>query len=89
MKEVKSCRKCNIIFSSDSGEMICNKCKVGEGKTLKLIRDYLYDNSRTSIYDLSVKFNISVKPIEEHIRNDRLNIIKHLCLIVNVQEEVR
>ena len=74
MREVKNCRKCNMIFSTDSGEMFCNKCQAEEEKIFKLIKNYLYDNPGTSIYDLSVKFNISVRRIQEYIRNDRFNV---------------
>ena len=75
MKEVKNCRKCNMIFSTYEGAVLCKKCEIKEEETFKVIRDYLYDNPRTSIHDLSVKFNISVKRIEQYVRNGRFNIL--------------
>ena len=74
MKEVKNCRKCNMVFSTYDGAELCKKCEIDEEETYKTIRDFLYDNPGISIHDLSVKLNISVRRIEQFIRNGRLNI---------------
>lgn len=75
MKEVKNCRKCNMIFSAEEGTVLCKKCEVEEEETFKIIRDYLYDNPGTRIQDLSAELNISVKRIEQYVRNGRLNAL--------------
>lgn len=74
MREVKNCKRCHMIFSTYDDAMLCKKCQDIEEETFKLIRDYLYDNPGTSIYDLSAKFNISTKRLGEYLRNDRLQI---------------
>jgi len=74
MREVKNCKKCNMIFTTNDGSLFCKKCQIEEDRTFKLIRDYLYDNPGTSVHDLSAKFNISVRRIEEYIRNGRFDI---------------
>ena len=74
MKEVKNCKKCNMIFSTNDGSLLCKKCQTQEENTFKMIRDYLYDNPGTNVRDLSIKFNISIRRIEEYIRNGRFDI---------------
>lgn len=74
MKEVKNCKNCNMIFSTSDGSLFCKKCQTEEEKTFKMIRDYLYDNPGTSVRDLSTNFNISVRRIEEYIRNGRFDV---------------
>ena len=74
MKEVKNCRKCNIVFLSNEGSELCKKCESDEEETYKTIRDFLYANPGISIHDLSEKLNISVRRIEHFIRKGRLNI---------------
>lgn len=74
MREIKNCKKCNMVFSTNEGAMLCKKCQIDEEQIFKLVRDYLYDNPRTSVQDLSIKFNISVRRIEEYIRNGRFDV---------------
>jgi hypothetical protein len=74
MREVKNCKKCNMVFSTNDGARLCKKCQTKEDEIFRSVRDYLYDNPRTNIYDLSVKFNISVQRIQEYIRNERIEV---------------
>jgi hypothetical protein len=75
MNDIKNCRKCNRIFTADQGAFLCKHCQREEEETFKRLREYLYDNPGTSIYDLSVQFKMSVRRIEAYIRDGRLNVV--------------
>jgi len=68
MKEVKNCRKCNMVFSTYVGDDLCKQCEIDEEETYKTIRDFICDNPGISIYDLSVKLNISIRRVEQFVR---------------------
>jgi uncharacterized protein YjaG (DUF416 family) len=74
MREVKNCRMCNMIFSTQDGALLCKKCQMEEEKTFRVIRDYLYENPGASVQDLSIQFNVNVRRISEYVRNGRFDI---------------
>lgn len=74
MRELKNCRKCNMVFVACDNDVLCKKCQVAEDEIFKNIREYIFNNPGTSIYDLSSRFNLSIKRIETYIMDGKLNI---------------
>jgi transposase-like protein len=75
MEEVKSCAKCNKMFSSRNGATFCEVCARDEDEIYKNIREYLVDHPGTSIMDLSVRFKVSINRLMHYVHNGRFDLV--------------
>ncbi len=73
MPEVRNCRKCGRIFNY-IGSPICPACKELEEEDFKKIKEYLYDNPKASITQVSSDLDISVEKIKRFLKDGRLEI---------------
>ncbi|MCX8129495.1 MAG: hypothetical protein N3I35_05265 [Clostridia bacterium] len=75
MSDLKNCRKCGKVFSSTDGSILCRSCSREEDEVFKPLREYIHHNPGTTVYELSNKFNVSIKRIENYIRMGRLEVV--------------
>jgi hypothetical protein len=75
MPDVRNCRKCGKVYSYLGGSPICPACKQLEEEDFKRIKEYLYDNPRASLNQVSVELDISVEKIKRFLRDGRLEIL--------------
>lgn len=74
MPDVRNCRKCGRIFNYIGGSPICPSCREQDEVDFKRIKDYLYDNPKASVTQVSVDLDISVEKIKRFLKDGRLEI---------------
>ena len=75
MPDVRNCRRCNRIFNYLSGPPICFDCKQQDEENFKRVKEYLYDNPKASLFEVSKELEISVQQIRMYLKEGRLEII--------------
>lgn len=75
MPDVRNCRKCGKIFNYLGGSPICPACKQLDEDDFKKIKEYLYDNPRAGLNQVSIELDISVEKIKRFLKDGRLEIL--------------
>ncbi|MDQ2085108.1 MerR family transcriptional regulator [Herbivorax sp. ANBcel31] len=73
--DVRNCKSCGKIFNHLGGYPICPTCKKKDEEDFQRVKDYLYDNPKASIIQVSNELEISVRRIKSYLRDERLEII--------------
>ncbi len=69
---VRNCRKCGKIFNYIGGQPICPSCKEEMEEKFQSVKDYIRDNPRADIKQVSDECEIEIAQIQQWIREDRL-----------------
>lgn len=75
MPDVRNCRKCGKVFNYLGGPPLCVSCRQLDEEDFKRIKEYLYDNPRASLNQVSVELEISVEKIRRFLKDGRLEIL--------------
>ncbi len=75
MPDVRNCKRCNRIFNYIGGAPICQDCKQQDEVNFKRVKEYLYDNPRASMFDVSKELDVSVQQIKMYLKEGRLEIV--------------
>lgn len=75
MPDVRNCRRCNKIYNYIGGTPICQDCKQQDEVDFKRVKEYLYEHSGASLFEVSKELEISVKQIKAYLKEGRLQII--------------
>lgn len=75
MAEVRNCKKCGKIFNYLGGSPICPVCRQMDEDDFKRIKEYLYDNPKASLNQVSSELEISVEKIRRFLKDGRLEIL--------------
>ncbi len=80
--ELKSCRECKKLFKYETGKVVCTQCRKRHEEYLDEIRAYLMDYPNATFKMINEEIGVSIKLIEEFIRDGRLEISSGspLCL---------
>ena len=70
--ELRNCKKCNRLFSSVEGSMLCSRCNVNVDDGFIRFREDIYDNPASSITDVSKGTSVSSDIILKWIRDGRI-----------------
>lgn len=71
--DVKNCRGCGRLFNYiGGGYLLCPVCKEELDKKFKVVKQYIYDNPRATMYEISQANDVSVPQIERWVREERL-----------------
>lgn len=70
--ETVNCKACGKLFIYQSGPSICKKCLSILEEKFEQVKDYLYENPRASIQNISEANEVSVQLITKWIREERL-----------------
>ena len=74
--EMTTCRRCHRYFNHVSGERLCDACKKELEETFVAAKEYIRENPRTGVRELSEAMDIPVAQIERWIRQERLEFSK-------------
>ncbi len=74
MPDIRNCRSCGKIFNYIGGAPICQACREKDEEDFKRVKDYLYDNPKASVTQVSVDLDISVEKIRRYLKDGRLEI---------------
>lgn len=75
MADVRNCRRCGKIFNYLGGMVLCNPCRQLEEDDFKRVKEYLYNNPKASLSQVSVELDVSVEKIKRYLREGRLEIV--------------
>lgn len=71
--EVKNCRGCGRLFNYiGGGYLLCSVCMEELDKKFKQVKQYINDNPRASMHEISEKNEVSIPQLERWIREERL-----------------
>jgi flagellar operon protein (TIGR03826 family) len=74
MPDVRNCRRCGRIYNYIGGAPLCLSCKEQDEVDFKKVKEYLYDNPKASLTQVSVELDISVEKIKRFLKDGRLEI---------------
>lgn len=73
--EPKVCVKCGKMFTYlGFGHFYCPTCKERDKEDFEKVRDYIYENGVASALEVSEATGVSLKVIEQYLREGRLEI---------------
>ena len=70
--EVKNCKGCGRLFNYLTGPRLCGECKQKLEDKFMEVRDFIRDNPRASISEISETMEVSTSQIHQWIREERL-----------------
>lgn len=69
---VKNCRNCGRIFNYIGGMPICPACRELADKKFNEVKDYIRENKRCSIVEVSKECEVDEAQIRQWVREERL-----------------
>ncbi|MEN8906177.1 MAG: MerR family transcriptional regulator [Clostridiales bacterium] len=73
MRDVRNCKSCGKMYTYVSS-VICDDCVKKEKDDFKKVKEYLYDNPKSSMTEVSQALEISTKKLTRYLREGRLEI---------------
>lgn len=73
MFETKNCPKCGRLFVKGKNPY-CEECMKKEEETFQIVRDYLKENPKSTIVQITNETGVSAKKINRYLREGRLEI---------------
>ena len=70
--DIRNCKSCGRIFNYVSGEPLCPTCKEKLEDKFEQVKQYIYDNPRVGITEVSQEMEVSVAQIKRWVREERL-----------------
>ena len=83
--EVKACRNCKRLFNYLSGPPICMACKDELEKKFQKVKEYIRENKTVSVKEISEANEVSVKQIQQWIREERLEFTEDSPITLNCE----
>lgn len=75
MPDVRNCKKCGRIFNYIGGIQYCPACRDKDEQDYKRVKEYLYENPKATVSQISMDLDISVEQIKRYLREGRLEIV--------------
>ena len=69
---VRNCKRCRRLFNYVMGPMLCTTCREEMEAKFQEVKKYVAENVRTGIQEVSEACDVSVKQIQQWIREERL-----------------
>ncbi|SHI38513.1 TIGR03826 family flagellar region protein [Lutispora thermophila] len=73
MPELRNCIRCGRVFAYTYSP-ICSKCLEQDEEDFRIVKDYLYDNPGSNVFEVSEATGVSVEKIMRFLREERLEI---------------
>lgn len=84
--ETKVCTKCGRIFTyMGFGHLYCPTCKSLDEISFGKVRDYIYENGVASATEVSENTGVSVRQIEQYLREGRLEIPENSPIFIKCE----
>jgi flagellar operon protein (TIGR03826 family) len=74
MPDIRNCRRCGRIYNYIGGPPICIDCRNADEEIFKKVKEYLYDNPKATLSQVSMECNVSVEKIKMFLKEGRLEI---------------
>jgi uncharacterized protein len=76
MDELKNCKVCGKIYTSNGFNNVCNNCISRDEDDFEKIREYLYLHPHASMYEVATNLEITINKIKHYLRDGRIEIIE-------------
>ncbi|WP_372998419.1 TIGR03826 family flagellar region protein [Lutispora sp.] len=73
MPELRNCIRCGKVFAYTYNP-VCNKCLEQEEEEFKRVKEYIYENPGSTVFEVSDATGISVEKIMKFLREERLEL---------------
>jgi len=73
MPELRNCIRCGKVFAYTYNP-VCNKCLEQEEEEFKRVKEYIYENPGSTVFEVSDATEISVEKIMKFLREERLEL---------------
>ena len=73
---LRNCSRCGKMFNYVAGPPICDLCKKAIEEDFQKVKQYIQDNPRASLKEISEDNQVSAKQIQQWIREERLMFSK-------------
>lgn len=70
--DVRNCRQCGRLFNYIGGPQVCPACKDKLEDKFQEVKEFIRDNPRASIQEVSEENDVSVQQIRQWVREERL-----------------
>lgn len=70
--EVKNCKNCGRLFNYLTGPRLCTECKQKLEEKFMEVRNYIRDNPKANVSEISEVMEVSTSQIHQWIREERL-----------------
>ena len=70
--DVRNCRNCGRLFNYIGGPNICQACRDEAEKKFANVKEYIQDNPRSSMQEISDANDVTTNQIRQWIREERL-----------------
>lgn len=70
--DVKNCKECGRLFNYITGPRLCGECRQKLEDKFVEVRNYIMDNPRATIPEISEANEVSVQQIHQWVREERL-----------------
>ena len=69
---VRTCRKCRRLFNYVMGPSFCPDCRAKEEDKFQEVKKYVQEHGRASMHEVAEACEVTMKQIQQWIRDDRL-----------------
>ena len=69
---VRTCRKCRRLFNYVMGPSFCPECRAKEEDKFQEVKKYVQEHGRASMHEVAEACEVTMKQIQQWIRDDRL-----------------
>ncbi len=74
--DVRNCRNCGRMFNYLGGPSVCPICRDNAEKDFEKVRDFIRENPRANIQQISDECEVTVQQINQWVREERLEFAK-------------
>ncbi len=71
--DTRTCRSCGRLFNYITGQPICPACKDELEKKFQIVKQYIWENKRATLEQISEENEVSVKQLKQWVKEERLS----------------
>ena len=73
---LRNCSRCGKMFNYIGGQPICEPCKKAMEEDFQKVKQYIVDNPRAGLKEISQECKVTTKQLQQWIREERLMFSK-------------
>ena len=73
---LRNCARCGKMFNYIGGQPICEPCKKAMEEDFQKVKQYIVDNPRAGLKEISQECKVTTKQLQQWIREERLMFSK-------------
>lgn len=71
---LKNCAKCGRMFAGDEHQKFCSKCVEDDDEMFKIVREYVYDNPKSTVKETADATDVPEEKILKFLRQGKLTL---------------